>query len=86
MEGSPSEAHRGDLASHFGINKTFGILKENFYWPKMGGDVHEVISRYNIYHMAKSHFDQGLYTCLSIPSRPSDDISIDFIVAILRTP
>jgi len=37
-------------------------------------------------HMAKSHFHQGLYTRLLVPSRPWDDISVDFILSLPRTP
>jgi len=33
------KAHGGALAGHFDINKTLEILKEYFYWPKIGGDV-----------------------------------------------
>jgi len=80
------EAHRGALASHFDINKTLEILKEHFYWPKMGGNVHKVTTRYATYHMDKSHFQQGLYTSLLVPSRPWDDISMDFIVGLPLTP
>jgi len=80
------EAHGRALASHFDINKNVELLKKHFYWTKMGGDVHKVITRCTTCHMAKSHFHQGLYTPLSIPSRPWDDISIDFIVALPRTP
>ena len=37
------EAHKGALANQFGIDKTLEILlKEHFYWPKIGGDVHKV--------------------------------------------
>jgi len=50
------EPNGGALIGHFGINKTIEILKEYFYWPKMEGDVHKVIKRCNIYHMAKSYF------------------------------
>ena len=54
------EAHRGALAFHFSLNKTIDILKEHFYWPKMGGDVHKVILACSIYHKAKSQIHQGL--------------------------
>jgi len=37
------EAHGGALAGHFGLKKTIDILKEHFYWLKMGGDVHNII-------------------------------------------
>jgi len=78
-------AHRGALAGHFGINKNLEILKDHFYYPKVGGDVHKVISRCNICHMAKNRSHQALYNPLAVPSRPWDDISMDFIVALLRT-
>jgi len=50
------EAHRGTLAGHVCLNKTVDILKEHFYWPKMGGDVYKVISACSICHKAKSQF------------------------------
>ena len=62
------EAHGGALARHFGLNKTIDILKENFHWPKKGGDVHKVISACSICQRAKSQFDQGLYTPLLVSS------------------
>ena len=40
------EAHGGGLAGHFGINKTLEVLQEHFFWPKMIGDVHAIISRW----------------------------------------
>jgi len=63
-------AHGGALVGYFCINKTVEILKEHFYWPKMGGDVPKVITRYATCHMAKSHFYQALYTPILVPSRP----------------
>jgi len=71
---------------HFGINKTLEILNEHFYWPKMGGDIHKIISRCVICHMAKSYLHQGLHTPLSVPLRPWNDLRMDFIVAYPRTP
>ena len=79
------EAHGGALAGHFALNKTIDILKEHFYWPKMGGDVHKVISSCSICHKAESQFHQGLYTRLPVPVQPWDDVSMDFIVALPRT-
>ena len=79
------EAHGAALASHFGLNKTLDVLKEHFYWPEMRGDVHNVVSTCSICHKTKSQFHQGLYTLLSIPIRPWDDVSLDFIVALPKT-
>ena len=55
------KVHDGGLASHFSINKIIGILKENFYWPNIGGDVHKIISKCITYHQVKSQFHQDLY-------------------------
>jgi len=52
----------------------------------VGGDVLKVISRYAICHTAKNHFHQDLYTPFPVPLRPWDDLSMDFIVALQRTP
>ena len=56
------EPHGGALTSHFGINKILEILKEHFYWPKMGEDIKKVITRCATFHIAKSHFLHDLYT------------------------
>jgi len=64
------EAHRGSFARHFRLNKTLDILREHFHWPKMGEDVHRVLSRCFICHKAKNQFHQGLYTLLPILLRP----------------
>jgi len=64
------EVHRGGLAGHFGINRNIDMLKEHFYWPRMGGDVHEVISKCSLCQKAKSQFHQGLYTPFPMPNGP----------------
>jgi len=51
----------------------------------MGEDVYKVMSRCSIFHKAKSQFHQGLYTLLLVPLRAWEDVSIDFVVALLRT-
>jgi len=48
-------------------------------------DVHAVISKCSICLKAKSQFHQGLYTPLPIPGDPWEDVSMDFIVSLLRT-
>ena len=79
------EAHQGGLAGHFGVAKTYDILREHFYWPKMFGDVQDVIARCGACHKAKSQFREGLYSPLPVPSHPWDDLSMDFVVALPRT-
>jgi len=63
------------------------MLKEHFFWPKMGRDIHEVISKCSICLKAKSQFHQGfgLYTPLPILNGPWEYVSMDFIVSLPRT-
>jgi len=79
------DTNGGGLVPHFGINKSIDMLKEHVFCPKMGGDVHQVISKCLIYLKAKSQFHQGLYTPLPIPNGLWADVSMDFIVALPRT-
>ncbi|XP_074283212.1 uncharacterized protein LOC141607761 [Silene latifolia] len=64
------EAHGGALARHFGVNKTYDILGEHFYWPKMLKDVQDVIARCATCQMSKSSFTKWLYTPLPVPTQP----------------
>ena len=82
---SSQKVHSGGLAGHFGINKTIDMLKEHFFWPKMGGDVHEVIFKCSFCLKAKSQFYQGFYTPLPIFNGPWEDVSMDFVITLPRT-
>ena len=79
------EAHGGGLAGHFGITKTLQVLKEHFFWPKMLGDVTNIVGKCVTCHMAKTTFKHGVYTPLPVPIRPWEDVSMDFIMALPRT-
>nr|GEX25864.1 RNA-directed DNA polymerase [Tanacetum cinerariifolium] len=80
------ESHARGLAGHFGRDKTLAILKEQFYWPKTMRDVHQVIERCKICHITKTHgTNMELYTPLSIPEGPWEDVSLDFVLGLPRT-
>ena len=66
------EAHGGDLMDHFGVRNTVDVLHEHFFWPNMKRDVERVLPH-------------GLYTPLPIPSAPSVNISIDFVLGLPRS-
>nr|XP_043611666.1 uncharacterized protein LOC122583313 [Erigeron canadensis] len=80
------EAHGGGLAGHFGINKIGEILTEHFYWPSLLKDVQNIISLCPTCHQAKATFHKELYTPLQVPTQPWEDLSMDFIVALPKTP
>jgi len=76
--------HGGGLAGHFAMNQTIDMLKEHFFRPKMGGDVHDVIFRCTICLNPKSQFHQRLYTPLPTPNGSWEAVSMDFTVALPR--
>ncbi|XP_074288660.1 uncharacterized protein LOC141613814 [Silene latifolia] len=79
------EAHGGALAGHFGSNKTYDIVSEHFYWPKMSKDVQEIVGKCVVCQKAKSSFVKGLYTPLPVPKQPWSEVSMDFILGLPRT-
>jgi RNase H-like domain found in reverse transcriptase/Reverse transcriptase (RNA-dependent DNA polymerase)/Integrase zinc binding domain len=38
------EHHDIDISGHLGIDKTYEAIRRNFYWPRMGKDVHKFIT------------------------------------------
>ena len=61
------EAHEGGLMGHFGVQKTYDILHEHFYWPHMKSDVHSLCDKCLVCKKAKSKVKpHGLYTLLPI--------------------
>ncbi|GJU46344.1 RNA-directed DNA polymerase [Tanacetum coccineum] len=57
-----------------------------FYWPKMERDVNMLLERRRTCHIAKTHSSNaGLYTPLSVPVAPWEDVSLDFVLGLPRT-
>jgi hypothetical protein len=80
------ETHAGGLMGHFGWRKTYEMLADHFYWPKMRRDVQRLVQRCITCHKAKSKLNpHGLYTPLPVPSTPWEDISMDFVLGLPRT-
>ena len=80
------EAHGGGLMGHFGVRKTLEILHEHLFWPNMKKDAIDICGRCITCRKAKSKvLPHGLYTPLPVPSEPWVDISMDFVLGLLRT-
>ena len=47
------ESHMGGLMGHFGREKTYMLLSDHFYWPKMRRDVERLVQRCTTCHKAK---------------------------------
>ena len=80
------EAHGGGLMGHFGVKKIHKLVHEHFYWPSLMKDVERICSRCVVCKKASSKaLNQGLYSSLPIPSHPSVDISMDFVLGLPRS-
>ncbi|GJX44920.1 RNA-directed DNA polymerase, partial [Tanacetum coccineum] len=80
------EGHAGGLAGHFGVTKTISCLSEQFYWPRMECDIARFIKKRRVCKMAKTRsINAGLYQPLPVPVAPWIDVSLDFVLGLLRT-
>ena len=48
-----SELHGGGLAGHFGYDKTYALVSDQFYWPRLRKDVHTIVDRCRICQINK---------------------------------
>nr|GEZ27925.1 RNA-directed DNA polymerase [Tanacetum cinerariifolium] len=78
--------HQGGQGGHFGRGKTVGLIRDRFYWPNVVKDVLRIVECCWVCHLAKSHHtNASLYTPLSVPNGPWEDVSIDFVLGLPRT-
>jgi len=71
---------------HLGVDKTLELLKGKFFWPHMRKDVQRHCHRCISCLKYKSKImPRGLYTFLPFASSPWEDITMDFILGLLRT-
>ena len=71
--------HCGDVKSHFGIEKTYDLIKSRFYWPNMFQTITNFVSGCKICQKCKTDQKQpkAPLVPLIVPSRPMEFISID---------
>ncbi|OMO90520.1 reverse transcriptase [Corchorus capsularis] len=80
------ESHEGGLMGHFGVDRTYDILHEHFFWPKMRHDVGTYVVSCIVCLQAKSTSKpHGLYNPLPIPHEPWTHISMDFVLGLPRS-
>jgi len=75
------------IAGHFGIFKTIGRVRANFYWPKIDEHITEYICSCDVCQRNKviRYKKYGLLEPLEVPMRPWMAISIDFIIGLPKS-
>jgi hypothetical protein len=75
------QCHDAKVAGHFGRDKTLELMKRNYYWPNMEEWVRNYVRTCDACQRNKTarHKKYGKLVPLEIPSRPWEQISMDFI-------
>ena len=67
-------------------DKTISILREHYFWPQMSQDVKRFVQSCQVCQVAKGFIHNNrLYQPLPVPSKPWEDIIMDFFLGLLRT-
>lgn len=80
------EVHGNNMGGHVGITKTTQLLEEHFFLPGLHKEVKKFFKSCPVCQRIKTGApSQGLYMPLPIPSRPWEDLSLDFITGLPRS-
>ncbi|GJP61476.1 hypothetical protein CLOP_g18631 [Closterium sp. NIES-67] len=82
------EAHDSNFSGHYGIDKTAKLLSRNYYWPDLSTDVQQyVTSCATCQRMKSSRLRRaGLLQPLEPPSRPWQQVTMDFVTSLPAGP
>ncbi|WVZ96328.1 hypothetical protein U9M48_041983 [Paspalum notatum var. saurae] len=82
------EAHRSRYTVHPGENKIYQDLKKNYWWKRMKIDVAKYVASCGVCQRVKIEHkpSTGKLQSLNVPLWPWDDIAMDFVVGLPRTP
>ena len=67
---------------HFGIGKTYALIKMYYYWPKMIKHIQAHVDSYSLCRREKMQADKCQLQTTEIPKRAFAKVSIDLIVEI----
>ena len=82
------EAHKSRYSIHPGADKMYQDLKDYYWWPRMKGDVAVYVSKCLTCAKVKAEYQKpsGLLQQPKIPQWKWEEISMDFITKLPRTP
>jgi Integrase zinc binding domain len=82
------DAHDAIVKGHLGFEKCYQDLSRSFTWLSMRRDVKEYLRSCDSCQRNKP-FNQsptGLLNPLEVPTRPLEQVTLDFVMEVLRTP
>ena len=80
------DMHGGGLGGHFGQDKTYAMIEQKFFWPKMRRDIYKFVKRCQTCQESKGKVQNtGLYTPLPVLAAPWEDVSMDFVMGLPRS-
>jgi hypothetical protein len=81
------EAHDSKLSGHLGVDKTIELIKRTYYWSGMDKHIKEYVTTCLQCQSNKpSHtLPMGLLQPLPIPTRPWEQVTLDFITQLPKT-
>jgi transposase InsO family protein len=79
--------HDPPAVGHPGRAKTLELLARRYYWPSMRKDVDRFVRNCHVCRRTKStrHAPYGVLRPLSVPERPWQHISVDFVTGLPRS-
>jgi hypothetical protein len=82
------EVHNSTYSIHLGATKMYVDLREKYWWKGMKGDVAKFVAQCDICQRVKIEHQKpsGLLQPLPIPEWKWEDISMDFVNGLPRTP
>ena len=69
-----------EMHDHFGIGKTYSLIKRYYYWPKMIKHIQAHVESCSLCRREKMQADKYLLLTTEIPKRAFAKVSIDLIV------
>lgn len=79
--------HDDPLAGHFGSRRTAELLRRKFAWPGIDEDVKDYVSTCAVCqgNTTRRHKPYGQLTSLPVPTKPWQEISMDFITDLPKS-
>ena len=79
-----SRHHNDSLAEHFGIEKTWELVVQKYYWPTLRADIETYVKGWDVYVVSKAvrYKPYDDLQLLPIPTHCRKDLSIDFVTGL----